>query len=63
MAEVGELLSRGMTEDYDHEPEHSTMAKELATKADISPPLKTEVPALPLAHHLLRPVFQRQRPP
>ena len=47
-AEVGELLTWGMTEDYDHEPEHSAMAKELATKADISPPPKTEVPALPL---------------
>ena len=48
MAEVGELLTWGMTEDYDHEPEHSVMAKELATKADISPPPKREVPALPL---------------
>ena len=48
MAEVGELLTRGMTEDYDHETEHSTTEKELATKADISPPLKMEVPALPL---------------
>ena len=48
MAEVGELLTQGMTEDYDHEPEHATTAKELATKADISPPPKTEVPALPL---------------
>ena len=48
MAEVGELLTWGMTEDYDHEPEHSTTEKELATKADISPPPKMEVPALPL---------------
>ena len=48
MAEVGDLLTQGMTEDYDHEPEHSTMAKELATKTDTSPPPKTEVPALPL---------------
>ena len=48
MAEVGELLTWGMTEDYDHEPEHSTMEKELATKVDISPPPKMEVPALPL---------------
>ena len=47
-AEVGELLTRGMTEDYDHEPEHSATEKELSTKADISPPPKTEVPALPL---------------
>ena len=47
-AEVGELLTRGMAEDYDCEPEHSTMVKELTTKADISPPPKTEVPALPL---------------
>ena len=45
-AEVGELLTRGMTEDYDHEPEHSITVKELATKADISPPPKMEVPAL-----------------
>ena len=48
MAEVGELLTWGMTEDYNREPEHYTMQKELATKADISPPLKMEVPALPL---------------
>ena len=48
MAEVGELLTWGMTEDYNHEPEHSAMEKELATKAYISPPPKTEVPALPL---------------
>ena len=61
-AEVGELLTQGMTEDYDCEPEHSAMVKELATKADTSPPLKMEVPALPLDTSL-RPVFQRQRPP
>ena len=48
MAEVGELLTQGMTEDYDHEPEHSAMVKELATEVDISPPPKMEVPALPL---------------
>ena len=48
MAEVGELLTWGMTEDYDHEPEHSAMEKELATEADTSPPQKTEVPTLPL---------------
>ena len=47
MAEVGELLTQCMTEDYDHETEHSTMEKDLATKADISPPMKTEMPALP----------------
>ena len=48
MAEVGDLLTRGMTEDYDHEPEHSAMVKELATKTDTFPPPKREVPALPL---------------
>ena len=47
-AEVGELLTWGMREDYDCELEHSAMEKELATEAEISPPLKTEVPALPL---------------
>ena len=48
MAEVGELLTQGMTEDYDHEPEHSAMEKELTTEADISPPLKMGVSVLPL---------------
>ena len=48
MAEVGDLLAWGMTEDYNHKPEHSAMAKELATETDTSPPLKMEVPALPL---------------
>ena len=47
-AEVDDLLTWGMTEDYDHELEHSAMVKKLTTKTDISPPLKTEVPALPL---------------
>ena len=47
-AEVDNLLTRGMTEDYDRELEHSAMAKEFATKADTSPPPKMEVPALPL---------------
>ena len=47
-AEVGELLTWGMREDYDHEPEHSAMEKEVATEVDISPPPKMEVPALPL---------------
>ena len=48
MAEVGNLLNQGMTEDYDQEPEHSTMVKEPATKADASPLQKVEVLALPL---------------
>ena len=48
MAEVGELLTWGMTEDYDCEPEHSAMEKELTTEADISPPQKTGVSVLPL---------------
>ena len=47
-AEVGELLTQGMTEDYNHEPEHSAVVKEFATEADTSTPPKTEVPALPL---------------
>ena len=46
MAEVGNLLAWGMTEDYDRELEHSAMAKELTTKTDTSPPPKTEMPAL-----------------
>ena len=46
-AEVGNLLNWGMTEDYDHEPEHSAMAKEPGTKVDTSPPQKAEVPVWP----------------
>ena len=48
MAEVGNLLNWGMTEDYDCEPECSTMVKEPTTKAGTSPPPKTEEAALPL---------------
>ena len=47
-AEVGNLLTWGMTEDYDREPEHSATVKELTTEAGTTPPQKTEVPALPL---------------
>ena len=36
-----------MREDYNHEPEHSTMAQELITKVDASLSQKAEVPALP----------------
>ena len=46
--EVGNLLDWGMTEDYNHEPEHSAMAKEPSTKADTSPPQQVEVPVWPL---------------
>ena len=45
---VGNLLEQGMTEDYDCEPEHSTMAKEPSTEADTSPPQQAEVPVWPL---------------
>ena len=47
-AEVNNLLTQGMTEDYDHELEHSITAKEPATKAGTSPLQKMEVPILPL---------------
>ena len=46
--EVGSLLDQGMTEDYDHELEHSTTAKEPSTKADASLPQQSEVPVQPL---------------
>ena len=43
--EVSMLLDRGMTEDYNHEPEHSAVAKEPNTKADASLPQLSEAPA------------------
>ena len=45
MVGVGDLLSWGITEDYDHEPEHSAMVKEPATEVHTSPPQKMGVPA------------------
>ena len=47
-AEVDDLLAWVMTEDYDHEPENSAMAKEFTTETDTSPTPKREVPVLPL---------------
>ena len=44
-AEVGNQINRGMTEDFDCEPEHSAMAKGPATEAETSPPQKMEMPA------------------
>ena len=46
--EVGILLDQGMTEDYDHEPEHSALAKEPSTEVDASLPQQLEVPVWPL---------------
>ena len=48
MAEVNDLLNRGMADDYNCESEHSTMGKEAAMEADMPPPQKAEVPAPPL---------------
>ena len=48
MAEVGNLLNRGMTEDYNREPECSATAKEPTTEAGTSPPPKMEEVASPL---------------
>ena len=42
--EVGNLLDQGMTEDYDHEPEHSAMMKEPSTEEEDQ---KSEVPVQP----------------
>ena len=38
MAEVNDLINRGMADDYDHEPEHSTTGEEAAAGADVLPP-------------------------
>ena len=48
MAEVNDLLNRGMADDYNCKSEHSATGKEAATEADTSPPQKAEVPAPPL---------------
>ena len=47
-AEVNDLLNWGMADDYDCEPEHSTMGKEVSTNADMPPPLKADITTPPL---------------
>ena len=47
-AEVGNLLDRGITEDYNCELEHFATVKDPYTKADVSPPQQVEVPVWPL---------------
>ena len=47
-AEVNDLLNRGMADNYNCKPEHSTMGEEAATGTDIPLPQKAEVPAPPL---------------
>ena len=48
MAEVNDLIDQGMADDYNREPEHSTMGEEAAAGADIFPPPKAEISAPPL---------------
>ena len=48
MAEVNDLLNRGMADDYNCKPEHSTMGEEAAAGTDILLPQKAEVSAPPL---------------
>ena len=55
--DVNMLLDRGMMEDYDHELEHSAVAKEPSTEADASSPQQLEVPARPLGKLPLREVL------
>ena len=47
MAEVDDLLKRGIADNYNCKSEHSTMGKEAAAEADMSLSHKVEVPALP----------------
>ena len=48
MAEVNDLLDRGMMDNYDQELEHSAMEEVPTTEADASPPLKMDITVLPL---------------
>ena len=45
-AELNNLISWGMTDNYDQELEHSTMVEVPSTEADTLPPLKMEKPVL-----------------
>ena len=48
MAEVNDLIDRGMADDYNSKLEHSTMGEEASVGADVPPPPKAEVSAPPL---------------
>ena len=48
MAEVNDLLNRGMADDYNCKPEHSATGEEAAMGTDKHLPQKAEVPAPPL---------------
>ena len=60
LAEVGNLITQGMTEDYDSEPEHSAMAKELATEAEHIPTTEDR-DASPATGHFLSSKCSRDR--
>ena len=51
IAEMNDLIDRGMMDNYDQELEHSAMAEVPSTEADTSPPLKREKPVLLLDTH------------
>ena len=51
MAEITDLVNQGMTDNYDQESEHSTMAEVPSTEVDTLPPLKREKPVLLLDTH------------
>ena len=51
IAEVNDLLGRGMTDNYDQELEHSATAEVPSTEADTSSPPKREKPVLLLDTH------------
>ena len=51
IAEMNDLIDRGMTDNYDQESEHSAMAEVPSTEVDTSPPLKREKPVLLLDTH------------
>ena len=48
MAEVNDLINRGMADNYNSKPEHSTVGEETSAGADVPPPPKAEVSAPPL---------------
>ena len=50
-AEVNDLISQGMTDNYDQELEHSALAEVPSTEADTSSPSKREKPVLLLDTH------------
>ena len=61
MAEITNLVDRGMMDNYEQESDHSAVAEVPSTEADTSPPLKRGKANFVVGTPILRQVWQRRK--